>query len=182
MRALWGQTSSCLFRSAHCRWWRGGCIPGPPKILVVDEDTHNPDQIGLWLRQEGFEVLQATSALTAPNLAHNAHPDALVLPTAPPGKEGLEVCRRLREASDASILCLALEGGMKDAVGALEAGAEDYTLSPHVREDVLARLKTCLRRRSRRRPSVGGREPDEPLWLTDPPPSVPLGGIACSQP
>ena len=120
-------------------------MPGPPKILVVDEDTNNPDQIGLWLRQEGFEVLRATSALTAPNLAHNAHPDAIVLNTATPGKDGLEACRRLREASD------------------------DYILSPLVREEVVARLKACLRRRSSRRPSVGGRQPDEVLWLTDPP-------------
>ncbi|MCJ7708685.1 MAG: response regulator transcription factor [Anaerolineales bacterium] len=144
-------------------------MPGPPKILVVDEDTHQLDQIGLWLRQEGFEVLLATSALTAPNLAHNTHPDAIVLNTATPGKEGLEVCRRLREASDACILCLAPEGGMKDAVGAFEAGADDYILSPPVREEVMARLKACLRRRSSRRPNAGGREPDELLWLTDPP-------------
>ena len=157
-------------------------MPGPPKILVADEDTHNPDQIGLWLRREGFDVLPATFALTAPNLAHNAHPYPIVLNTATPGKEGLEACRRLREASDACILCLAPAGAMKDAVGALEAGADNYILSPLVREEVVARLKACLRRRSSRHPNAAGREPDEVLWLTDPPPSVSLGGIACSQP
>jgi DNA-binding response OmpR family regulator len=129
-----------------------------------------------------FQSPPTTSILTAPNLAHNAHADAIVLNTATPGKDGLEVCRRLREASDAFVLCLAPAGGMKDAVGALEAGADDYILSPHVWEEVLARLKACLRRRISRSPSVGGREPDEVLWLTDPPPSVSLGGIACSQP
>lgn len=142
---------------------------GRPRILVEGAGSDAPDQIDRWLSEEGFEVLDADSALLALNPADHGHPDAILLTATPAGKEGLERFCRLRQATEACILILARDGGREKAASFLEAGADDYIVEPYIREEVLARLRACLRRRGSLGSTDGGRTPGKLLWLTDPP-------------
>lgn len=144
-------------------------MPGKPRILIVDDDTTILNLLELSLRKDGFEVLKATSGLTGLKIAYDAHPDAIVLDVMMPGMDGLEVCRRLREMTDASILVLSAKGQTEDIVRALQVGADDYMVKPYVYAEVFARLTACLRRRASSQPPEVVQTSDETLWLTDPP-------------
>src|SRR6202023_249280 len=79
---------------------------------------------------------------------HAARPaDAIVLDVAMPRMDGLEVCRRLRNAGDATpILLLTARAAVAERVAGLDAGADDYLVKPFALEELLARLRALLRR------------------------------------
>ncbi|MHB8458773.1 MAG: response regulator [Candidatus Limnocylindrales bacterium] len=117
------------------------------RILVVDDDPRLGASIGRALRYEGHTVELAGDGPTALDAARDRLPDLVVLDVMLPGIDGIEVCRRLRAASDVPILMLTARDAVGDRVIGLDAGADDYLVKPFAYEELLARVRTLLRRR-----------------------------------
>jgi two-component system response regulator MprA len=113
-------------------------------LLVVDDD----DGLRSVLEREGFRVTVADSGERVLDLLRRTPVDCIVLDAGPPGLEGLEVCRRLRDAGDETpIILLTAPAGVGQRVEALEAGADDCLGRPFALEELLARVRAVLRRR-----------------------------------
>jgi two-component system, OmpR family, response regulator MprA len=123
---------------------------GVMKILVVDDEPAVRDSLRRALELEGYEVDLAPDGEAAlARLEQPAHPDAVVLDILMPGIDGLEVCRRLREAGDeVPVLMLTARTEVDSRVAGLDAGADDYLPKPFALAELLARLRALLRRSS----------------------------------
>lgn len=142
---------------------------GKPRVLVVDDDTTVLSLLQMGLNKAGFEVHTASSGLSALRAAYETHPDAVILDIVMPGMDGFEVCRRLREMTDACILFASARGETEDIVSGLQVGGDDYIVKPYVYDELVARLTTCLKRRADRDATPRAlRLSAESLLLTDP--------------
>jgi two-component system response regulator MprA len=95
----------------------------------------------------GYDVITAVDGEEALRLAHDVHPDAVVLDVMMPKVDGLQACRSLRAAGDdVPILLLTARDAVEDRVAGLDAGADDYLPKPFALEELLARLRALLRR------------------------------------
>jgi two-component system, OmpR family, response regulator MprA len=117
------------------------------RVLVVDDEPAVRQALDRALRFEGYETELAEDGVAA-LAAHASRPaDAIVLDVAMPRMDGLEVCRRLRAAGDATpILLLTARSAVAERVAGLDAGADDYLVKPFALEELLARLRALLRR------------------------------------
>ena len=121
---------------------------GTPRILVVDDEDAILDFVELGLRYEGFEVELAHDGLEALASFGARRPDLILLDLNLPGLDGLDVCRRVRQASDVPIIMLTARGDVDERVEGLEAGADDYLPKPFKFKELLARVRAVLRRRT----------------------------------
>ncbi len=117
-----------------------------PSILLVDDELTIIDSLTYSLRREGFEVVTAQDGPQALDLFATVHPDLVVLDIRLPGMDGLEVCRRLRARSPVPIIMLTALGNEMDRVVGLEVGADDYLPKPFSFRELLARIRSVLRR------------------------------------
>lgn len=119
------------------------------RILVVEDDSRMADMLRRGLIFEGYQVELAQDGEAALNTARDSLPDLVVLDLMLPGDlDGLEVCRRLRAASDVPILMLTAKGTLSDKVSGLDSGADDYLVKADFQfEELLARVRALLRRR-----------------------------------
>jgi DNA-binding response OmpR family regulator len=118
------------------------------RVLVVDDDNAIRSALARSLGAEGFTVDVAADGREALSVARDQEPDLVVLDLMLPGLSGLEVCRRLRAAEQhLPILLLTARDAVPDRVTGLEAGADDYLVKPFAFEELLARVRVCLRRR-----------------------------------
>ena len=124
------------------------------RILVVDDDPRLAASVRRALVYEGYVVEIAGDGPTALAATIDRLPDLVVLDVMLPGMDGLEVCRRLRAASDVSILMLTAQDAVEARVSGLDSGAVDYLVKPFAYEELLARVRSLLRRRA---PGVGER-------------------------
>jgi DNA-binding response OmpR family regulator len=131
----------------------GASLLGAPKplVLVVDDEPIVAEVVGHYLRRDGFAVLSASTGpeglAAGLNKNGGAAPQAIVLDVMLPGMDGLEVCRRLREAHvTVPIILLTARGEEADRVGGLGIGADDYVVKPFSPAEVVARVKAQLRR------------------------------------
>ncbi len=116
-------------------------------IVVVEDDRNIADLVELYLRQEGFRVVQAASGEQGIEAVRNQRPRMVILDVGlPGGMDGLEVCRRLRAGTDVPILMLTARDGEIDRVLGLELGADDYVTKPFAPRELIARVKAILRR------------------------------------
>ncbi len=116
-------------------------------IVVVEDDPHIADLVELYLRQEGFRVVQAATGEQGIEAVRDQRPKMVILDVGlPGGMDGLEVCRRLRTGSDVPILMLTARDGEIDRVLGLELGADDYVTKPFAPRELVARVKAILRR------------------------------------
>jgi two-component system, OmpR family, response regulator MprA len=116
-------------------------------VLVVDDDPGIRTAVGRALAFEGYEVAEAVDGADALDQIHAREPDAVVLDVSMPGVDGLEVCRRLREQGKTiPILVLTARHEVTDRVAGLDAGADDYLVKPFALDELLARLRSLLRR------------------------------------
>ena len=117
-------------------------------IVVVEDDRHIADLVELYLRQEGFRVVQAEDGEKGIAAVQNQRPKLVVLDVGLPGGiDGLEVCRRLRaDANNVPILMLTARDGEIDRVLGLELGADDYVSKPFAPRELVARVRAILRR------------------------------------
>lgn len=138
------------------------------RVLIVDDEPNARAVLEMRLADEGFEVTLAPSGHDGLRLAYECHPDAIILDVMMPGMDGLEVCRRLRELTDAVILFVSVKGNTEDIVAGLHAGADDYVLKPYRYKELLARLEACLRRRENSKASGIRLASGEAVLSTDP--------------
>jgi two-component system response regulator MprA len=131
------------------------------RILVADDDRAVRDSLRRSLAFNGYQVELASDGQQALDAIAGQRPDALVLDVMMPRVDGLEVCRRLRNAGDdMPVLVLTAREAVSDRVAGLDAGADDYLAKPFALEELLARLRALLRRTS----------PDERAGVPDPEP------------
>jgi two-component system response regulator MprA len=118
------------------------------RVLVVDDDAAIRTTLARCLGAEGYAVDVAADGSEALRVARDRTPDLVVLDLMLPGVAGLDVCRRLRAAEDQlPILLLTARDAVQDRVTGLDAGADDYLVKPFAYEELLARVRVCLRRR-----------------------------------
>ncbi len=118
-------------------------------ILLVDDDNRVTSALRRTLAYEGYQVSIAANGEGALSIARTKPPDVVILDLMLPGIDGLEVCRRLRASGDAvAVLMLTARDAVADRVAGLETGADDYLVKPFALEELLARIKALLRRRS----------------------------------
>lgn len=116
-------------------------------ILVVDDDPEITSLLRRGLAYEGYRLDTASDGIEALAKARDREPDMVILDIMMPGLDGIEVCKRLREAGDVPILMLTAKGTVSDRVIGLECGADDYLVKPFALDELLARVKALLRRR-----------------------------------
>jgi DNA-binding response OmpR family regulator len=120
------------------------------RVLVVDDDPTVAEVVGDYLRHAGMESRHAADGHTALRLADTWRPDLVVLDVMLPGIDGLEVCRRLRDARGEHtllpVIMLTALGGEDDRVLGLEAGADDYVAKPFSPRELALRVQAVLRR------------------------------------
>jgi two-component system response regulator MprA len=115
-------------------------------ILIVEDDVSISNMLRRGLIFEGYEAAVAGTGPAGLEAARERMPDLVVLDVMLPGLDGLEVCRRLRAASDVPILMLTAREAVPDRVKGLDAGADDYMVKPFAFEELLARIRALLRR------------------------------------
>ncbi|MGI8984231.1 MAG: response regulator transcription factor [Acidimicrobiales bacterium] len=116
-------------------------------VVVVEDDHHIADLVELYLRQEGFRVVQAPTGQLGLDAVESQRPRMVILDVGlPGGMDGLEVCRRLRAGGGVPILMLTARDGEIDRVLGLELGADDYLTKPFAPRELVARVRAILRR------------------------------------
>lgn len=116
------------------------------KVLVVDDDPNVLELVKLYGSKEGFEVIGVNSGdLVLPAFSRE-NPDVVILDIMLPGKDGLSLCRDLREVRMIPIIMLTAKGEEADRVLGLEMGADDYVSKPFSPRELVARIKAVLRR------------------------------------
>src|SRR5256712_3791129 len=122
-------------------------------VLVVEDDPKIVNLLRLYLTKEGFAVASAADGREALDAAIRVHPSLIIVDLMLPHVDGVEVCRRLRATSDVPILMLTARVDELDKLVGLSLGADDYVTKPFSPREVVARVKTILRRTARERPS-----------------------------
>jgi DNA-binding response OmpR family regulator len=120
-----------------------------PRALVVDDAAENRMLVSALLIQQGFAVDQAADGAGAMAAAEQHPLDLIVLDVGLPDIDGIEVCRRVREFSDAHVLMLTAQDTELDKVVGFEAGADDSVTKPFSIAELMGRVKAVLRRVSR---------------------------------
>ena len=117
------------------------------RVLIVDDDPAVRAALDRALRLDGYEVELAADGREALDRVAEVRHDAIVLDVAMPGLDGLQVCRRLRDAGDRTpVLMLTARDAVDDRVAGLDAGADDYLVKPFALKELKARLRALLRR------------------------------------
>jgi two-component system KDP operon response regulator KdpE len=119
------------------------------KILVIDDEETTVQLITILLERRGYEVIKALRADDGLRKAYRFQPDLVLLDIMMPDMDGWDVCRRLREMSDVPILFLTARGETRDVVRGLDLGADDYITKPYDNDELVARVRACLRRSPR---------------------------------
>ena len=114
----------------------------------MDDDPRLAASVRRALVYEGYRVDTAADGPAALAATRDQLPDLVVLDVMLPGMDGLEVCRRLRAGSDVPILMLTARDAIEARVDGLDSGADDYLVKPFAYEELLARVRSLLRRRA----------------------------------
>jgi DNA-binding response OmpR family regulator len=116
-------------------------------IVVIEDDANISDLVDMYLRREGFRVLQAVDGESGLAAIEREKPRLAILDVGLPGAvDGFEVCRRLRARATVPVLMLSARDGEIDRVLGLELGADDYVTKPFSPRELVARVKAVLRR------------------------------------
>ena len=118
----------------------------PPRILIVDDDVRLCRALARYLRQEHYEVQTAQSAERMRQLLEAGSPDLVILDLMLPDGDGFSLARELRARYELAIVMLTGRADTVDKVVGLELGADDYVTKPFDPRELLARVRTVLRR------------------------------------
>jgi two-component system, OmpR family, KDP operon response regulator KdpE len=118
------------------------------RVLVVDDEPQIRKALRTNLSARGYEVDVAPDGEEALKLAAQRHPDVVVLDLGLPGIDGVDVIKGLRGWSEVPIIVLSVRENESDKVEALDAGADDYVTKPFGMDELLARLRAAVRRRT----------------------------------
>ncbi|OJV76740.1 MAG: DNA-binding response regulator [Cellulomonas sp. 73-92] len=145
--------------------------PGRFRALVVDDEPSLVRAVVGYLELDGFLVSSASSGEEALEVARREAPDVVVLDLGLPGIDGIEVCRALRTFSDAYVVMLTARADEVDKLVGLSVGADDYVTKPFSPRELIARIRTMLRR-----PHIGVRQTTSTAASSAPAPSAPEPG------
>jgi two-component system, OmpR family, response regulator len=118
----------------------------PDHVLVVDDDGEIRKLLGEYLQRNGFRVSLANDGREMRRALQQTRPDIVVLDVMLPGDSGLALCRDLRADSSLPVIMLTARGEEVDRIVGLEMGADDYLAKPFSPRELLARIKSILRR------------------------------------
>jgi two-component system, OmpR family, response regulator len=127
----------------------------PDHVLVVDDDAEIRKLLGEYLQRNGFRVSLATDGREMRRTLESSRPDIVVLDLMLPGDSGLALCRDLRSGPDLPVIMLTARAEEVDRIVGLEMGADDYLTKPFSPRELLARIKSILRR-TRALPPIRG--------------------------
>ncbi len=116
------------------------------RILVAEDDVKQAELIRLYLEREGHAVVVAHDGRSALDEARRRAPDLVLLDVMMPNVDGLDVCRILRYESDIPIIMLTARSTEDDMLLGLDLGADDYITKPYSPRELVARVRTLLRR------------------------------------
>ena len=140
------------------------------RVLLVDDEPSLRQPLADYLVRQGFIVSQAEDAAKARAALLEDTPDLVLLDIMMPGEDGLSLCRHLSEAKNIPVILLTARGEATDRIVGLEIGADDYVVKPFEPRELVARIRSVLRR-STKQPSTA---PDEDAlyefegWRLDP--------------
>lgn len=117
-----------------------------PTILVVDDEKEICDLIEIYLKNDGFDVFKSYDGVEALNLVKENHMDLIVLDVMMPNMDGIEFCKHVRETDDIPIIMLSAKIEDMDKIFGLMTGADDYMTKPFNPFELIARIKSQLRR------------------------------------
>ena len=141
----------------------------PITLLLVDDEASLREPLAEYLSGQGFVVLEAESAARARSRLETDRPDLVLLDIMMPGEDGLSLCRHLVETRQLPVILLTARGEAMDRIIGLEIGADDYVTKPFEPRELVARIRSVLRRADR-----NGVEPADDLayvfegWTLDP--------------
>jgi len=117
-------------------------------VLVADDDPEIRDVVHIFLRNEGFQVLEAEDGLQAVDFMRREAIDLVILDVMMPGMDGIKACFKIREMSSIPIIMLSAKGEDIDKITGLTTGADDYVSKPFNPLELIARVKAQLRRQT----------------------------------
>jgi two-component system OmpR family response regulator len=140
----------------------------PVRLLIVDDEAALREPLAEYLSRQGFDVSQAASAADARSQIRDETPDLVLLDIMMPGEDGLSLCRHLVETRAIPTIFLTARGEATDRIVGLEIGADDYVVKPFEPRELVARIRSVLRRAGR-----NAAAPDNELfefegWKLDP--------------
>src|SRR5438034_6815709 len=115
-------------------------------VLVVEDEASIASFVSLYLKNAGYDVRTATNGADALTSVQNQQPPLIVLDLMRRDIDGIEICRRIRQKSDVPILMLTARDEDVDKIIGLEVGADDYMTKPFNPRELVARVKSILRR------------------------------------
>ncbi len=119
------------------------------RLLLVDDEASLREPLAEYLARQGFVVRQAPSAAAARSALIDDVPDLVLLDIMMPGEDGLSLCRHLVESRDLPVIFLTARGEATDRIVGLEIGADDYVVKPFEPRELVARIRSVLRRAGR---------------------------------
>jgi DNA-binding response OmpR family regulator len=123
-------------------------------ILVVDDEARLVSLVETYLTQSGFKVATASNGLEALSVAERTNPDLIILDIMMPEMDGYEFMRTYRAEHDTPIILLTARVDSDEKVVGLESGADDYITKPFRPRELMARVKSVLRRSGKKEPTV----------------------------
>ena len=141
----------------------------PTRLLLVDDEAALREPLAEYLTRQGFSVTQAASAAQARSLIKAELPELVLLDIMMPGEDGLSLCRHLADAHAIPTILLTAKDEPTDRIVGLEIGADDYVVKPFEPRELVARIRSVLRRSAK-----GGAVPAEDelfefeRWQLDP--------------
>ena len=141
----------------------------PTRLLLVDDEPALREPLAEYLSRQGFAVTQAASAAEARSQLKNALPELVLLDIMMPGEDGLSLCRHLADAHAVPTILLTAKGEPMDRIVGLEIGADDYVVNPFEPRELVARIRSVLRRSAKGGPAPAEDELFEfEGWRLDP--------------
>ncbi len=116
------------------------------KLLLVDDEASLREPLAEYLSRQGFAVTEAADASKARAVLLDMTPDLVLLDIMMPGEDGLSLCRHLTEAKNLPVILLTAKGEATDRIVGLEIGADDYVVKPFEPRELVARVRSVLRR------------------------------------
>ncbi|HHT68784.1 MAG TPA: response regulator transcription factor [Firmicutes bacterium] len=124
------------------------------RILIIEDEEKFARFVEMELTYEGYEVSKAHHGRTGLEMAESGDYDLVLLDVMLPGLSGMEVLRRLRRTSSVPVIMLTARDSVMDKVAGLDSGADDYITKPFAIEELLARIRTVLRKAPLVRPET----------------------------
>ena len=121
----------------------------PISVLLVDDEASLREPLAEYLTRQGFRVREAEDAAKARSALREETPDLALLDIMMPGEDGLSLCRHLVETQNLPVILLTARGEATDRIVGLEIGADDYVVKPFEPRELVARIRSVLRRASK---------------------------------